>query len=237
MKRVFAVQVPPEEQESPLFLTEWDEVTRPGLVVVGNRYYNDHTVPVWDKWQAAYEDAIQHVTRVTLAPERASYDSVAALVNELLTPQHKEAYTEDEVSKWIEILSGVVTNGAPTPQHNLEALGLMTGATWKHRTIRGNSQSEWRWVYYNTDDWTDEAIRNFEIEYFNLGTEWQVQEGGNLTDPNDMDATAFMYCHATEQDEVTQEIAHAMGVAPSEVQLYTFKGWRKTAEYEKVGEE
>ena len=52
--KIYARQISPECQESPLFLGEefWPE----GIILDGNRHYKSHTIPVYDQITRYFDD-------------------------------------------------------------------------------------------------------------------------------------------------------------------------------------
>nr|DAZ25644.1 MAG TPA: hypothetical protein [Caudoviricetes sp.] len=104
-----------------------------------------------------------------------------------------------------------------------EALSIVTGQNWEYKQISGCCQSDWNYIYYRPDKWTEKALEYFEVEYFNTGEEWRIEdEEGN---------EEFVYTHEWKDDEKKREIAENIGVNPDEVTLYIFDGWEKTAKY------
>ena len=103
------------------------------------------------------------------------------------------------------------------------ALSVVTGQTWRYKEICGSCQDEWNIVYYRPELWSEEALRTFEIEYFNEGTEWRVQ------DENGEDI--YIYTH--EYGREKKEIAEALGVNTADIVLYWFDGWQKTEKYKR----
>lgn len=100
-------------------------------------------------------------------------------------------------------------------------LSIVTGQEWKYKKIRGSCQSDWNIIYYCPELWSGEALRAFEIEYFNEGTEWRVQ------DENGEDV--YIYVHEYGQEK--NEISKALGVNTADIVLYWFDGWTKTEKY------
>lgn len=104
-----------------------------------------------------------------------------------------------------------------------EALSIVTGQEWKCKEISGCCQSDWNYIYYRPDEWTEKALEYFEIEYFNTGEEWRIEdEEGN---------EEFVYTHEWRDDEKKRELAENIGANPEDITLYFFDGWTKTAKY------
>lgn len=110
----------------------------------------------------------------------------------------------------------------------LRALKLYTGKTWDRVTIRGTCQSEWQDVYFPVDEYSLEDISVLEIEYFNLGTEWEI------IPENAPDDSYFLYCYKDTPDEIRLEISNIESISPDEIRMLEFTGWSRTAEYTEV---
>ena len=116
------------------------------------------------------------------------------------------------------------TQGANNEAIIAEALSIVTGQKWEYKQISGCCQSEWNCIYYRPEEWTEKALEYFEIEYFNTGDEWRIEdEEGEDFGTGDT--------HEWNDDEKRREIAENIGVDPDEVTLYLFDGWTKTAKY------
>ena len=69
-----------------------------------------------------------------------------------------------------------------------EALSIITGQKWEYRQISGSCQSDWNYIYYRLEEWTEKALEYFEIEYFNgvyeeLNKDWaEIDEMWNKID-------------------------------------------------------
>lgn len=68
------------------------------------------------------------------------------------------------------------------------------------------------------------ALRAFEVEYFNEGTEWSIQ------DENGEEITSV---YTYEYNQEKEEIAEALGVNTADIVLYRFDGWTKTEKYKR----
>lgn len=232
-RKIYARQIPPECQESPLYLFDWDESTYPGLVVTGNRDFYSHTIAVWDKWAENWEEAADELDKLRERNGNPWYKNATEAIMDLLPPVHKDKYTTKEIHRWKEILAdmqGCSSNTEYRP--TLAALELMTGHKWDTRTIRGSSQGNWQDVYYDTTLWSQKALDALEIEYFNEGAEWIVHdEEQPPKGPDDVQGYG-VYTHAWDDDGIRREIAAAAGGDPQDVVLYKFAGWTHSACYE-----
>ena len=222
--KIYAKQVPPEHQESPLFL---DDCFPDNIAVFGHRNYNQHTFPAFD---AVYRALYHGEALVALEDLRAGcgyYDSWAAALADLLPVDGRGPYTREERKKaWPDLLYRFYN--CHYSDHNdlyCEALELMTGRPWDWCTLNGCVQRDWQEMIYPADDWSKEALERFEAEYFNTGTEWIVDPDGN---------SVCVYVTAWDDDGTRQELADAYGCEPGDVVLLKFDGWSCTAQYVEV---
>lgn len=81
-----------------------------------------------------------------------------------------------------------------------EILTIVTGSQWGWTTLRGSVQREWNTFYYDTTIWSQEDIKRLEIEYFNLGTEYECSYH------EDMRNSDWIYCHGSNWEENKKEI-------------------------------
>lgn len=119
------------------------------------------------------------------------------------------------------------TQGANNEAIIAEALSIVTGQEWEYRQISGSCQSDWNYIYYRPDEWKEKALEYLEIEYFNTGDEWRIED-------EEGDDLGSGYTHEWNDDERRREIAENIGVDPDDVTLYLFEGWTKTAKYKEV---
>lgn len=103
-----------------------------------------------------------------------------------------------------------------------ELLTEMTGRTWKTEHIHGYAQSDWAELVYPADIYQDSDIELFECEFFNLGTEYKIE--------NDYEEIYF-YAHGQSIEEQRKEIAECLAVSVEDVTIYTFEGFRKEPIY------
>lgn len=222
--KITAKQVNPEHQESPLF-KEIDEF--PDTVIVfGNEKYKKHLIPEYtyiEYFDEMAEEWRNENSGYKFGGGCIRYDKKPSItISELLknygftAPNGRGEWTNKQKHEWSVLM---LDESLDRNLHEKEAkvLTLLTGNKWVYTTIRGCSQSEWQEIYYNADEWSEKDLSNFEIEYFNLGSEWEVREEGE-------DYSWYHYCHccASEYEEVRKEIAAAAEVTPDEIQLLTF---------------
>ena len=133
-------------------------------------------------------------------------------------------FTGYKAERLEELCNKYGTRGADDEGIIAEALSIVTGQKWEYKQISGCCQSEWNYIYYRSDEWTAKALEYFEIEYFNTGKEWRLED-------EEGDDFGNVYTHEWKDDERKREIAENIGVDPDEVTLYLFDGWTKTAKY------
>ena len=44
-------------------------------------------------------------------------------------------------------------------------LSIVDGRKWDYEPIHGSCQSDWNEIYYPVDEWSEDAIKQFETEY------------------------------------------------------------------------
>lgn len=133
-------------------------------------------------------------------------------------------FTGYKAERMEELCNKYGTRGADDEGIIAEALSIVTGQKWGYKKISGCCQSDWNYIYYRPDEWTAKALEYFEIEYFNTGNEWRIED-------EEGDDMGNVYTHEWNDDEKKREIAENIGVDPGEVTLYLFDGWTKTAKY------
>lgn len=223
---IYAKQVPPEYQESPLF---WNDDVN--AEIFGNRDYKRITSELFDRLPAALEDLSCVWDNIRNGEYNAA--SWADELRDLVPPQGRPDYTREErrdawpnLLKQYESSSSLYTNSI-----YCTALHLITGRAWDCCTLRGNCQGDWQYCIYPADDWDGASLERLEAEYFNTGSEWIVHDSPDAPDgPEDIDGFS-VYCVGWNNDQIRQEIADAAGGQADEVQLYQFCGFRRVAEY------
>lgn len=211
--KIRAYQIPPEEQNSPLI--QFDEIPE-GVSVYGNRHYNDHKTDLLNNLPGIFEDIADELEQLR-AGEKPHCD--LALILEAYTG--RDNYTRAERKKWLDIIRRWEETDEETGCF-LDALQLITGKEYARATIRGCCQGDWQSVIYPAE-YGAKWLRTFEIEYFNLGTEWIIYEDGT--------PDFGIYCVT---DNPRAEIADVTNTTPEDVELYAFDGWERTPKYKAV---
>lgn len=232
--KIYAKQVPPEYQESPLFLG--DEFWPDNIILDGNRDYNAHTTPLYDRIVSAYEDAAREIENIDLKNGYAAYNNATEAINDYFPPleYRGKPYNTRDIHRIREALRLYGTRKHYNGEYILEMLEAITAETWHTGTIRGCCQGDWQTIYYPVKAWSTEAITIFETEYFNTGSEWIIHDEN--TDPDGPeDITGFsVYCHGWNTEDIKREIIDAYGATDAEVILYKHTGYTKLSKWEAV---
>lgn len=223
--KVYAKQVAPEYQKSPLLLfNEWPE----DMAICGNSDFNSHCPEVFTRVYKALQDGELNEALSNLESGAGYYSefykNATEAINNLLYPE-KASYSTRDIHT-IKMLVAEYSTCRSCDENRIlcEALSVVTGQRWECSTIRGCCQSDWQEVFYIADNWSREALSTFETEYFNTGSEWIIHDGDNLPEsPEDIEGYAI-YCYSWDEDDIAQEIANYAGCSPEDVELWSFYG-------------
>lgn len=227
-KKIVAVQVDPEYQESPL---NCYEMSPDNVAVLGNDRMNEH-IP------KRCEKALEVLRNDSFwadidDPGHAGYADTAAVFGDWLPRENGAAYNASECRAFAyRLLRGDLDDDADA----LAALmSLVEGKPWESRTIRGLCQSDWNKITFPVDEWPEKEREYFECEYWNTGDEWIVYEVDD-TAPEKIDLedvtrddlegaceiSSCTYTHEWGDEKMKNEIAAAFSVAPEDVVLLKF---------------
>ena len=230
--KVYAKQVPPEFQESPLFIPE---CFPENIAVCGNRDFISHKPEVFERVQNVLEQG--ELAEVMEHPKEWAnwYKNATEAINEYLPATNGKKYSPKKIhalrclvidysccvcSKENEILCKV--------------LSIVTGKKWDNRMISGCCQSDWNYIFYPVDEWTREQIEIFETEYFNTGTEWIIHDEAETPETSENINGYSVYCIGWDSKQIRNEIAEVTGAKPEEIKLFEFGGYTKTPFYKEV---
>lgn len=228
--KIYAKQVPPEYQESPFtWIDPADEW--PGIIFDGNRHYNSHTTPEYDK-------IIQYLGNMSLDWDYRNGDGKrnAPTIKELLRDYgiHRndgKPWSTKERHIWRLIFEG---NTYTDEGAILKALELVTGKEHDCTTIRGCCQGDWQEIIYPADDYSLDAIEILETDYFNTGTEWIIHDENTAPETPDEISGYSVYCYGWSADQIRAELADAAGADPGDVIMYEYAGSYTIPKYELV---
>lgn len=232
--KIYAKQVPPEYQESPLFLGE--EFWPDGIILDGNRDYNSHTTELYDRIIQAYDEAAREIENLDLKNGYAAYSNATEAINDYFPAleYREKPYNTRDIHRIREALRMYGTSEYYNGRYITAMLDAITGGDWCDGTIRGCCQGEWQTIIYDANRWSRAELDTFETEYFNTGTEWIVHDEN--TDPDGPeDISGFsVYCHSWKTEYIKQEIADAAGEPDAEVILYQHAGYTNISKWEVV---
>ena len=105
-----------------------------------------------------------------------------------------------------------------------DILSIIDDEIWESMYIHGSTQGDWQEVFYNTKTYTVDMIKDMEIDYFNLGTEWKIDEGDGCP--------WYIYCHKDSMSDIKKEILEELGEDENDVEFKRFVQYIETPEYE-----
>ena len=227
MSKVYARQVAPEFQESPLF---FDECFPENIAVFGNNDYEEHVPEIVEKVRNGLENC-----EMDEAMNQTYYvTSLVGYMMENIPPVGRKRYTAEELNEIENLVAGYGFRSTQDEEIFCRILSIVTGKEWASKQISGSAQSEWNNIYYPVDEWTEEALAKFEIQYFNECTEWIVHdEEDEPVGPEDISGYS-VYCTEWNEYKIRKELADCAGVQPEDVVMYKWNGWIQTASYMQV---
>ena len=239
MGKIYARQVNPEYQESPLFIGGAADFWPEEVIVTGNREYRGRTTDEWDALMERLEDAAHDYDWCQDPVNREEYPEEIQTVPEILdnwrfSKRGGKPWTDEEIEEWKELLENPDTSDNETM---VQGLSLLTGKAYDCTMIRGCCQGDWQYMYYPVSEWDSEAIEEFESEYFNTGSEWCINSDGyepydpESEDPESMDGFWAYTCKWDDED-IKRWIGEMVGANPEDVVLYKWVGRRYTNVYE-----
>ncbi len=223
---IYARQIPPEYQESPLSTWGWPEE-----LTCNVKHSRQHTSKAYEllmRYADECEDEIEN-----LKSAGSLYRNATEVIHDMLPPQHKVRYATQEIKKWKELLKGYSScTSSQEAGYIVEMLTLLTGEKYVYAVIRGCSQGEWEEIFY-PESYGESFRDNFETAYFNLGSEWIIHdEDSEPKDPDEICGySMYLMADGYSSDEVKEELSEQIGASPEEIVLYSFAGWKRSAEY------
>lgn len=216
MIKIVATQVEPEYQVSPLFE---DDFRMQEVVLIGAYNRKSGSAELID-FIGKFEDYADDLNDI-LCKEKDPDKAVKEMTDYFdLSSAYGPDYTpSSDLEDWKKAISEIEYT-----QYEEHILTCLTGRKYARITIRGCSQSEWATLIYPAD-WTEDELSNFEIEYFDLGTEWSLD-----SEDYDLGAT-FYYTHTFADEKAKEEMADFFGVDKEEIQLKVLEGYKKIPEY------
>lgn len=229
--KIYARQVAPEYQRSPFVFNE-DFFNN--IAVCGNDHYYTYAPEIFKTVKCVLDDGNLADIIDNFKDYSYCYDTITDAIIDFLPPV-KRKYSINAINALKKLVSEYTTCSVDDEKRILcSVLTIMTGEKWSWQTIEGNTQTEWNNIYYPVDKWTREALKRFECEYFNTGSEWIVHEDvGAPEKPEDIVGYPI-YCISLNEESIKAEIAEDEGVSADDVVLYAFDGYCKTPRYRGV---
>ena len=169
--KIYAKQISPENQESPLFLGEefWPE----GIILDGNRDYTSRTISAYDDikryfddmaaaWENdgcyySYEETAEGYRSVRHTCKR-EYNIAETLREYGFQREDGKAWTTKQRHEWRLLMES--GQEADDEKLILAALRLITGKEWNTKTINGCCQGDWQRVFMK---WKNGVLKHWKI--------------------------------------------------------------------------
>ncbi len=224
--KIYARQINPAYQEN--FLFEDDGMGTDYINVWGNSDFECRTSNLFDRVKECLDagelaEAIKDIS--TGGYYSSFYKNVTEAINNQLWRDDGKSYNTRQIGKLKKlVLQYSECSSSEEDQILVDVLSIVTGEEWDYREIRGCCQGELNNVYYPVEKWTEEMLEEFEIMYFNTGSEWIVHEGDTEpTSPEEINGCAC-YCLSWDDDGIKKEIAEVAGGNAEDVVLYKYAG-------------
>lgn len=227
----YARQIAPEYQESPLELFGFPE----NVYVFGNRHYIERTEGL-QEIRDALENIAEAFEEMQLGEYIYSNANLHAVIWYEMPRDSGEGYTRAERMEIVQLAEKYAHSLSWSDSEIcviLRILEIVRGEEYDSATIRGCCQGDWQEIIYPAR-YGREWLEAFEAEYFNTGTEWEIDDGDSAPeDPGEISGYS-VYCTSWNDDGQRQEIADAIGCDPSDVIMYAFDGYDYTPVYKEV---
>lgn len=227
--KYYCRQISPEIQESPFSSFDaneiWNEIT-----ITGNENFVSH----YSKEYLDLKDKIDDF----LSPDAPEIDNAAmSYLCKHFPKADNSNYTEDEKKKWIDLYKKYTPDFRNELRIIADILTMMyPGSKYVTRVIYGDCQSDWNYVVYDSNKYSDDDIKALTTEYFNTGSEWIIHDDPNLDiieNPEDINGYS-MYCHDSDSETALKEIAEYLETDVKNITAYAFDGYIRTPKYKLV---
>lgn len=237
-KKIYARQIEPECQESPLSYADMFDYDAEKLSVCGNGYFTEHKTELFEHVDDVLSSGeLAYILDCLKDGTEEHYSTATEAISDYLPPEKEgKRYSTREIHKLKQLIEDYAGSYVAMRDCGIicGVLSIVSGEEYDYRTIRGCCQSDWNTVYYAVSAWNDEALENFETEYFNTGSEWIIHdESDEPKAPEDISGYS-VYCHGWNNDSIRREIAECAGVSPEDIVMYEYAGYHKVSEYHLV---
>lgn len=222
--KVYARQIPYEWQESPWDLWGSEQMITDKAAIYGDKQLQGYTFAEFDNVLTALDEM-----DLTDVGEDSWYTTEQEMLLDYVPPVGRNAYTAEEIEKWKAVCD--LYDGRNRTRDEQAAicagLTLVMGKEYDYRCLRGCCQRDWNYFYYPVDLYNDDAIRDLEIEYFNMGEEWMIHDEETVPDCAEAISGYTFYVY----DDARKEIAAEAGVEPEDVVLWGYGGMMSIPTY------
>ena len=234
VKMVYAKQIAPEYQESPLFLGE--DFFPDNIAVCGNRDYCEHLPATFEKVREVLTAGELAEMLEDPADLKQWYRNATEAITDYLPPDSGNRYSTKAIHELKALVIQFSTCHSREENRILCAvLSIVTGQIWEWGIIRGCCQSDRQEIFYPAAEWNKEAITAFETAYFNTGTEWIIHDEDTEPESPEEVIGYSVYCVGWNDEHIKRELADAAGESdPAAVVLFKFTGWSRCPEYERA---
>lgn len=129
-------------------------------------------------------------------------------------------YNEHCPARFVEALERAKYNGWSDDKF-CKILSKLDGREYTCSYLRGCCQSDWVMAYYPSV--CKKLMELFEVEYFNTGTEWCIDDG--------YDAYHVYVYDGWNKDTYAKEIAEAIDEDVANIEVHEFVGWSQSPLY------
>lgn len=200
---IYAAQIAPERQTA--LDPEW---YFPHVGVFGNRRFREHLPDV-------VKYTKNEISNGTILPDEDEKDPVT-FVRERFGSYFEHSLDESQALEVIGILGEpreyITEWGRLCMCHDTlcRILTVCTGHEWAWETITGGH--DWQYIVFDADEFSRESLSDYECEYFNEGTEWELYRStvGDIADPARDEWLTSFYAHDVWGPNILREMNDAL---------------------------
>lgn len=159
--KVYARQIAPEYQESPLFMG--DEFFPDNIAVCGNRDYHSHKSELFENVQNVLEQG--ELAEILEYPKNWAdwYKNATQAITEYLPPTNGKKYSTNAIHALRCLVLDYSCCACSKEDEILcKVLSIVDGRPWDWSTIRGSCQMEWQWYSIPLTNGARKPCRNLK---------------------------------------------------------------------------